>query len=70
MEYTKKKAYKNISVIIGPEGGFTELEAKDIKNCEDVKCISLGSRILRAETAVINLISVIIYELDLGEVVK
>ena len=70
MEYTKKKGYKNISVIIGPEGGFTELEAKDIKNCEEVKCISLGSRILRAETAVINLISVIIYELDLSEVEK
>ena len=70
MEYTKKKGYKNISVIIGPEGGFTELEAKNIKNCEEVKCISLGSRILRAETAVINLISVIIYELDLSEVEK
>ena len=70
MEYTKKKEYKNISVIIGPEGGFAELEAKDIKNCEEVKCISLGSRILRAETAVINLISVIMYELDLSEVEK
>ena len=64
MEYSKKKTYKNISVIVGPEGGFTEVEAKTLKNIENVKCISLGSRILRAETAVINLISVIIYELD------
>lgn len=64
MEYTKKKLYKNIAVIIGPEGGFTQDEARDLKNMENVKCISLGSRILRAETAAINLISVIMYELD------
>lgn len=64
MEYVNRKRYKNISMIIGPEGGFSLDEAKDIKSLENTKCISLGTRILRAETAAINLISIIMYELD------
>ena len=64
MEISKKKNYKKIAMIIGPEGGFTADEAADIKSTDKCKCVSLGSRILRAETAVINLISVIMYELD------
>lgn len=64
MDYIKKKKYKNIAMVIGPEGGFTFEEAKNIKSIDKTKCVSLGSRILRAETATINLISVIMYELD------
>lgn len=64
MEYVNKRKYRNISTIIGPEGGFLIDEAKDIKSLENTKCISLGTRILRAETAAINLISIIMYELD------
>lgn len=64
MEYVDKRKYRNISMIIGPEGGFLIDEAKDIKSLENTKCISLGTRILRAETAAINLISIIMYELD------
>lgn len=64
MEYVNKRKYRNISMIIGPEGGFSLDEAKDIKSLENTKCISLGTRILRAETAAINLISIIMYELD------
>lgn len=64
MEYVDKRKYRNISMIIGPEGGFLLDEAKDIKSLENTKCISLGTRILRAETAAINLISIIMYELD------
>lgn len=64
MEYVNKRKYKNISMVIGPEGGFLIDEAKDIKSLENTKCISLGTRILRAETAAINLISIIMYELD------
>ena len=37
--------------MIGPEGGFTESEAKDI--AENAKTVSLGNRILRAETAAV-----------------
>ena len=64
MEYVNKRKYRNISMVIGPEGGFLLDEAKDIKSLENTKCISLGTRILRAETAAINLISIIMYELD------
>ncbi len=64
LEYAKKKEYKNISIIVGPEGGFDFEEAKLIKQLDKVKCVSLGSRVLRAETAVIDLISIVMYELD------
>src|SRR5574344_1108165 len=63
IEYIKSKNYKNLSGIIGPEGGFTKEESNVIKEIENTKCISLGSRILRAETAVISFISVVMYEL-------
>lgn len=39
------------AVLIGPEGGFTEEEKSWLANHKKVKCISLGARILRAETA-------------------
>ncbi len=55
---------KNISVIVGAEGGFTEGEADSLRYTENVECVSLGSRILRAETAAINIISIVMYELD------
>lgn len=45
---------KNISIFIGPEGGFEESEIKLAKKM-GVLPISLGSRILRTETAAIAL---------------
>ena len=54
-----------ISCIIGCEGGFDKLEAEELKKIENVMCISLGSRILRAETAAISLLSIITYELEI-----
>ena len=47
-----KKSDKNILYIIGPEGGFTEKEANFLKNVKAIE-ISLGKRILRAETAAV-----------------
>lgn len=58
------KNIKNIAFIIGSEGGFTESEAEKIRNIKNVKTISLGKRILRAETAAINLAGIIMYELS------
>lgn len=53
------KANKSITYIIGPEGGFEDKEYKKI--CElGFKSISLGKRILRAETAAIYMTSVIV----------
>lgn len=54
------------TVIIGPEGGFTLEEAQAIEEAGG-KSVTLGPRILRAETAAIAAMTVIQYELgDLG----
>ncbi len=42
---------KSASVLIGPEGGFSEEERKTISFRENVITLSLGPRILRADTA-------------------
>lgn len=61
----KEKGYKNIGCIVGAEGGFESKEAEEIASLDSVKTISLGERILRAETAALNIVSVIMYELDI-----
>ena len=53
------KGYKSITLIIGPEGGFDIEEVNKIIDM-GYKPISLGKRILRAETAAIYLSSIII----------
>ncbi|MBS4535567.1 16S rRNA (uracil(1498)-N(3))-methyltransferase [Clostridium sp. D2Q-14] len=59
---------KNINIIIGPEGGFTEREISKLKNI-DSRIVSLGPRILRTETAGLTTIAIIMYELgDIGVV--
>lgn len=54
-----KKTDKNILYIIGPEGGFSKDEVEFLK--DKTYEISLGKRILRAETAAIYLASIISY---------
>ena len=51
----------DIALIIGPEGGFTEAEAKSIVEA-GAASVSLGTRILRAETAAIALTAIVSYE--------
>ena len=53
-----KKEYKNILYIIGPEGGITQEEVEFLKKNEAIE-ISLGKRILRAETAAITVCGII-----------
>ncbi|MEZ0537388.1 16S rRNA (uracil(1498)-N(3))-methyltransferase [Caldicellulosiruptoraceae bacterium PP1] len=54
------KQYKNIGILIGPEGGFEQQEIDRLSIYNDkVKIVSLGNRILRAETAAISTISII-----------
>ena len=50
------KSGMNVGIIIGPEGGF---EQKEIEDALEIggKVISLGSRILRTETAAITTIA-------------
>lgn len=52
---------KDIALIIGPEGGFSEQEAEQIIAAGG-RSISLGSRILRGETAAIALTALTAYE--------
>jgi len=54
---------KNITVIIGPEGDFTENEIGQMKNA-GVLFFNLGGRRLRAETAALNSLAVLNELLD------
>ncbi len=48
-----------VALLIGPEGGFTDEERRMLRGLSFVVPVSLGPRILRAETAVIAALSVI-----------
>lgn len=54
---------ENIAIIIGSEGGFNIEEVEEILKNKNAVSVSLGSRILRAETASLNLLSILMYEL-------
>ena len=55
---------RNIAVIIGPEGGFSDEEAAAIIGAGGVS-VSLGKTILRTETAGMAALAMIMYELEL-----
>lgn len=46
---------KNIAFIIGPEGGFTDREILSLSKIENARSVSLGSNVLRSETAAITM---------------
>ncbi|UXU58453.1 16S rRNA (uracil(1498)-N(3))-methyltransferase [Staphylococcus agnetis] len=52
-----------ILLLFGPEGGFSQDEVAALHN--KVKCVGLGPRILRAETAPLYALSAISYQLEL-----
>ncbi len=55
------------AIVIGSEGGFSRAE-EDIANEKGFSSVTLGKRILRAETAAIALTSVVMFSLgELGE---
>ena len=61
-----QRTAKRFVVIIGPEGGFSLAEAALAKEM-GIASVSLGTRILRAETAAISAVALIQYENgDLG----
>ena len=49
---------QSVAILVGPEGGFSDEEAQFIESFSFVKSISMGPRILRAETAVVSALSV------------
>ena len=53
----------SVSLLIGPEGGFTENETVRFKEL-GFRSLSLGKRILRAETAAVYLTSVVVEKMQ------
>ena len=64
LQKINKNKELNIGVIVGPEGGFTEKEVSILINA-GAKCVTLGKRILRTETAPLVILSDIVYEFEL-----
>ncbi|MCX8015306.1 MAG: 16S rRNA (uracil(1498)-N(3))-methyltransferase, partial [candidate division WOR-3 bacterium] len=58
----KSDFLQKVLLIIGPEGGFTANEIQ-LAKAHNVQCFSLGPRRLRAETAAITALSLLLYEL-------
>lgn len=58
------KDVSSVAVAVGCEGGFSKEEVKELEE-QGYHCVSLGSRILRAETAAISLINSISFYYEL-----
>ncbi len=52
-----KKLKGPAALLIGPEGGFTDRERSHLREQKFVKSVSLGPRILRADTAALSLLT-------------
>lgn len=63
LKEAKKENIQNVAVFIGPEGGLDNAEVEKIQEQENSKVICFGERVLRAETAVNYILSVIDYTL-------
>ncbi len=50
---------KKIYALVGAEGGFSEREKNMIKQYKNVISITLGSNVLRTETAVVSILSIL-----------
>jgi 16S rRNA (uracil1498-N3)-methyltransferase len=61
----QKTGVRNIIVLIGPEGGFSSVEAEMAKE-KGFHLVSLGPNILRTETAAVAVLSMILYETSTG----
>ena len=62
----KQNPSPTIALFIGPEGGFSSAEL-DLAFANNITPITLGSRILRTETAAIVAASLIIYETEMRD---
>jgi 16S rRNA (uracil1498-N3)-methyltransferase len=56
-----KRYMDEVSILVGPEGGFSEVE-KDFFKANGIKEFSLGKRILRMETAVILALGLVTFK--------
>jgi len=51
--HSYKKKHDKFAVLIGPEGGFSDLERSEIQKHKKILPVSLGKRILRSDTAIV-----------------
>ncbi|KAF0850306.1 Ribosomal RNA small subunit methyltransferase E [Spiroplasma poulsonii] len=56
--------FTTVTIVIGPEGGFTTEEIT-VLTANGYNLVSLGQRILRAETAPLAILAMIMYEKEL-----
>ena len=61
-EASQIKRGGRIGIFIGPEGGFAPEEIEAVKG--EMKLISLGSRILRTETAGFTTLAILMYHIE------
>lgn len=59
----KNRNIKNVAVVIGPEGGFSDKDLA-LLDVDNVHSVTLGPRILRTETAGIAVLSMLLYEFE------
>jgi 16S rRNA (uracil1498-N3)-methyltransferase len=52
-------AHGGVDVLIGPEGGFAEAEREMIRSCLNAHAISLGPRVMRADTAAVAALALV-----------
>lgn len=52
---------RSLAIFTGPEGGISPAEMGKLKQCRGVRPVTLGPRILRAETAPLAVLSIIMY---------
>ena len=45
---------EKVAILVGPEGGFSDSERKLLRAKKNILPVSLGNRILRAETAAVS----------------
>ncbi|MDD4375373.1 MAG: RsmE family RNA methyltransferase [Clostridia bacterium] len=64
-ELNKNKNNYKIAIVIGPEGGFDKKDMEIFEKINNINMVSLGERILRAETASLKMLSNLVYELDI-----
>lgn len=59
IEVSQLKSQKELCIFVGPEGGWSEKDIELFKR-HDVKIVSLGDRVLRAETASVAVASLLL----------
>lgn len=57
-------ALQALGVLVGPEGGFSAKERETLGKCSFVRAVSLGPRILRADTAAVAILALVQSQLE------